>query len=266
MTSKIRDLLEKGNAEMALKEMASDSNSARLVLADYLNERKLLELGIIDAQEFDDYHRKIIQRIPRLPPDPKPELPPNSAKSSIFLSYNHQDKTMALRIKEELEKYHIQVRMDDSDVKAGQSIEDFIAKQTRQNQAVMILLSKSSLKSSWVIYESMIAMFDELLYKKLIIPVTLDAAFEDNSFSMEIVNHLDAQIMVNKDMVLQFESKHLNPEHIQQQINRLNDARNQVPKVLRKLQSAAVKSVAQGNMENTLKRIAEMLISDAISS
>lgn len=264
--SKVRDLIEKGMVEEALKEMAAENNSARLVLADYVNERRLYELGIIEADEFNEYRQSILNRIPKLSPDPKPDIPPDSAVSSIFLSYNHGDEMTAVLIKEGLQKHRIQVRMDKSDVRPGESIEDFIANQTRQNQAVMILLSKKSLKSSWVIYESTVAMFNELLNKRVIIPVTLDTAFEDDLFSLEIIDHLDAEISKKRDMLRQFESKHINPEHIQKQLNKLNDARNQVPKILSKLRGAAIKSVAQKNLEDTLKSIADMLISNAMSN
>jgi hypothetical protein len=264
MNNRSTSLLTSAEIEKALTELGEYQNSARLVLADYRNEKRLFSNGIISQDELQSYEQMLSKRIAVMANGPG-DLPDmeNSEKASVFLSYNHSDMQVALRIKEFLAKHQVRVRMDVTDVKTGMPIRDFILEQTKGNNAVMLLLSQNSLTSAWVSYEYTLASFDQLLNNKRIIPVSIDNSYLDNSFSFTAFQAFDDKIARIESDIRKAQDNKWDCRYLQSDLDRLIDARGQLGPILQKLRQIAVRSVAAQEMEATLRHIARDLVRSA---
>jgi TIR domain len=254
-------IIHKGDIENVLMALAEYKSSAKLVLADYLNEKRLFSEGIITAKAFGEYERHIAGRINRLPGDPNDfEDLIVDEKASVFLSYNHEDMEVALRIQEELTKYKIRVRMDMSDVLAGQPIKDFIQKQIALNTAVVLLISKNSLTSAWVSYETTLSLFDAFLNQKRVIPVCLDKQFTHNNFSAYAFREIDAKLKAVLEAIKEHNEKGWGDAHLQDEKQRLQDAKHNLDKIINEFRRLAVFSIVNSDLPVYLKKIAHQIL------
>jgi YD repeat-containing protein len=88
----------------------------------------------------------------------------------VFLSYTRKDSDKALQLKTLLEKEGIQCWLDTSGLRAGQRYADEIETAIRGSAAMIVLLSRSSLRSEWVQNEVQAARD----VGKLLIPLKLE--------------------------------------------------------------------------------------------
>jgi TIR domain len=257
----IMQMLKSGKIEEVLTLLAKEKNSAKLVLADYRNEERLLKEGIVTESEFKAYEAFLRNRIANLPDEPDDLTNiENAEKASVFLSYSRADMDYALRIKEELSKYKIRIKMDIYDVAVGEPIKNFIVQQTKENNAVMILLSTNSLASAWVNYESTMAIFNLILNDARIILVSLDNGYLDDQFIFNVLQNIESEIEKKEQLIQLYQQKKMGVDHVEADKSRLKNAQNQLPSLLKSIRELAVYSIMGDEFKNNLKRIAEQLL------
>jgi hypothetical protein len=80
------------------------------------------------------------------------EAPPASAATSghsrrplVFVSYNHEDREVADKLKTALEAHGLLTRIDHADIGAGESIRRFIGRSVRESDLTVSVVSRRSL-------------------------------------------------------------------------------------------------------------------------
>ncbi|QEM09045.1 toll/interleukin-1 receptor domain-containing protein [Mucilaginibacter rubeus] len=246
--------------EQTLHDLAQHKNSARLVWFDYQNEKRLLEQGLISQLTFDQYKERISQKITSLINEPILSPDDGDEKASVFLSYNHADQRLAFRIQEELGKYKVGTRIDVNIVTIGQSIKDFIINQTKENTAVMWLVSEHSVKSYWVNFEASMMDYAEMLLNKHFIPVCRNTFFTDNQFHDDTYEEITKKIHEIEAKIAESHKKGMNSQLWDTSRLELLNVQRQLGTVLSNLKSNRVYPISDEYFSNTIKKIAEQLI------
>jgi len=97
--------------------------------------------------------------------------------TSVFISYSSKDRPVARRIGADLQKRGIRVWLDEFEILPGDSIVDKIAEGIRASEYLVVLISRSSVGSTWVRREFEIAFGrDREASERRIIPVRVDDA------------------------------------------------------------------------------------------
>ena len=88
----------------------------------------------------------------------------------VFLSHSHEDKTLAIKISEDLQKNGVTVWRDDRELKPGEIWVQKIAENLKASNSVAVILSKASIESRWVQEEVSAALEQD----KHIIPIKIE--------------------------------------------------------------------------------------------
>jgi hypothetical protein len=245
--------------EQTLHALAQHKNSARLVWFDYQNEKRLFEQGLITRQAFDHYKEGIGQKISSLINEP---VSPGDTdeKASVFLSYNHADQRIAFRIQEELGKYRVGTRMYVNVVTIGQSIKDFIINQTKENTAVMWLVSENSVKSYWVNFEASMMDYAEMLFNQHFIPVCQNTFFTDNQFHDDTYDEIMQKVHEIDAKIADSHKRGMNSQLWDASRLELLNVQKQLGTVLSNLKACRVYSISDDDFSSTIEKIAEQLI------
>ncbi len=93
----------------------------------------------------------------------------------IFLSHSHRDKGFVRPLARKLENHGIGVWLDEAELNVGDSILSCLSKAIYDVDFVLVVISKASIKSSWVKEELEIAMTRQIAGKKLtVLPLIKD--------------------------------------------------------------------------------------------
>lgn len=252
--------MEANTLEKRLEALAVEKLGARYVWFDYLNEKQLLSAGLITEEQFKIFGELIEKRLVSLANEPARHSITAPEDISVFLSYNNKDREMAQRIKVELAKHNVTVRMDD-EISISESIKEFIIRQIRENNAVLWLVSEDSLKSPWVNYEISMAGYSELLTDKHFIPICETRFFMEDKFYDDTFEELERQITADDSEIRRYKKERKDPVSIEDRRAKRVHLRNQLGPVLMKLQQEnRVFPVGRAEFSNTLEKIARLLI------
>lgn len=93
----------------------------------------------------------------------------------VFISYSHQDKKHAMLIAEQLKAEDHEVWFDSWSLKLGDNLLKKISEGIETADVLILLISKNTAKSKWVMHEFSAIAFNELSkQKQRIIPVIID--------------------------------------------------------------------------------------------
>ncbi len=96
-------------------------------------------------------------------------------QSKIFLSHSHRDKRFVRSLARKLENHGIGVWLDEAEFNVGDSILSRLSEAIYDVDFVLAVISKASIKSSWVKEELEIAMTRQIAGKKLtVLPLIKD--------------------------------------------------------------------------------------------
>ena len=114
----------------------------------------------------------------------------NRNRNRIFISYSHNDKEIAQRISESLERENIDVIIDYKNLSPGDNVFDQIRYMYESSETVIVLLSKSLFQSEFARYEFPKFFFEEARKRKInIIPILVERCQIPSDFlEFEIVN------------------------------------------------------------------------------
>ena len=93
----------------------------------------------------------------------------------IFISHSTREKWIAKKISEDLLSLGCETFLDEKDISTGAAIDDSIGKHLKESDDFLILLSETSLKSTWVLIE----LGGAIALGKNIIPVLLFIGVND---------------------------------------------------------------------------------------
>lgn len=101
-------------------------------------------------------------------------------KWDIFISYNNADFDKAEFIYEDLQRAGLEVWFDRREVYGGDRLREKINEGIRKSRIVLVLLSKNSLKSQWVLNELDAAMMREIDENRKVAVAALVGRIDDN--------------------------------------------------------------------------------------
>jgi hypothetical protein len=97
--------------------------------------------------------------------------------SGVFISYSHDDKPFAWKLRDRLDAIKVRVWLDEKDLLPGERILDAVSQAIQEHDKLLLCCSKTSLESWWVKDEVRKALAIERREKRnVVIPLDLDAA------------------------------------------------------------------------------------------
>jgi len=110
--------------------------------------------------------------------------------SPLFISYSHDDNTFVDKLEAQLNAKGVRFWRDSHDLKAGR-IEKQIDRAISQNQTVLLILSKNSLKSDWVEHEVRTAReLEKGMGRDVLCPVTLDDSWKSSRWPKRVMEQI----------------------------------------------------------------------------
>lgn len=178
---------------------------------------------------------------------------------SIFISYNHGDRVEADRIKIKLKDAGFRVLIDVETVKPDENIYQFIKDKVKESDFTLSVISKKSLKSSWVALETIYSWYSEDLTDRKFLPCLLDKAIFDTTFSREAFGHIDKKLdELNKE--IQFlASIHAGTVNLETERDRYLELRQKLPSILNRLEQSYCVDVSGDRFESGMQEILDFV-------
>lgn len=103
--------------------------------------------------------------------------------STVFISHSQTDKPFVRKLASDLSANGIRVWVDETEIQIGDSLLEKISSAISEADYIIVILSKSSVQSTWVQKEIQVAMSQEIKGKtRVILPVVIDDDIELPSF------------------------------------------------------------------------------------
>lgn len=191
--------------------------------------------------------------------NPSPNSPQSDQQAKVFISYNHSDRTYADQIYEFLKGAGVDTVIDVVNMKVGENIKDFILNQIKENNAVLSLVSKNSLRSGWVGLESDLSLYSQLLANKKFIPVSIDNAVFDDDFFFEVMDEIENKIADLDKKIEKAKERKFGYKQFQTQRDRLEDQHQNLPKIIEHFQNVLNQDISESNFEAGMNKVLEAL-------
>jgi HEAT repeat protein len=178
-----------------------------------------------------------------------------SAKK-VFISYNHEDRLVADKLKSALEAEGIIVTIDNAAMRAGVSIQEFIESSIRDSDLTLSIVSNRSLLSAWVALESITAFYSEKLRgDKRFIACYLDDDFFETGFRLKATEQIDAKIKDIDDKIPKYIERKIDTNDLNGEKSRLIKLRNDLGDILQKLKDSLTLDIRESEFDRSLARI-----------
>jgi len=184
-----------------------------------------------------------------LPGPPKAKTPGYPAhpvsmfdhKRKVLVSYSHQDDQFVSLLVTALESGAVDVTVDFKSLRLGDHIDEFIKMAVRATEWTILVVSKSSIRSPWVMAE----FLETVLYERFqehsrLLPVTLDKSVFELGLSIEIDKELEVKILEVNGLIKEALKRHMDIDRFAAVRRRLLDLKNNVGNALARLNSVLV--------------------------
>lgn len=159
----------------------------------------------------------------------------------IFISYNHKDIDFVEKLKQRLESCRLDISIDTESLRFTDVIEDFIKKSIKETDFTLSVVSINSLKSPWVMHETMESLVREnVQLRKRLVPIFIDKAAFDNDDYVNIVDEIDQSISKLESMIVNLIGKRTKTIPLDIQKDRLYDLKHYLPTFVSKLRDSLV--------------------------
>ena len=269
MKEQIQQLIANGQTKEALNLLVQISDDAVLLQSQFSNGERQFNLGTIDFSEWQRIQARVnfaaLELVgktgsPPVAPQIRPEQgkqthAADDAKSGVFISYNHDDRDQVDKIRAALENSGLSVFIDTDDMAAGQPIKEFIQNRMKEKGFILSVVSQNSLRSGWVGIESDLSFYSQLFGGRMFLPVRLDNSFLQDDFLLEAIGFIDTKL-VDLDAKIQ-KAKELRVSALpyESKRNRLQELRENLPKILDRLQNVLTVDVSDTNFDNGMQKV-----------
>ncbi len=184
----------------------------------------------------------------------------------VFISYSHKDSNFVNILKMHLEihlevlskKENISFIIDTEHLKYADNFEEFIRKSVKKSNYTLVIISKNSLRSPWVIKECVEALkYEDILEEKKFFPIFIDDDFLENSFLYQITEYLEKEIEDISDEIKKLLDRNIDFNSLMYKRNLLTYMYKNIDTVLTTLRRrlAADFTTAEKTLENLPKVI-----------
>ncbi|MEI6138143.1 MAG: TIR domain-containing protein [Mariniphaga sp.] len=174
----------------------------------------------------------------------------------VFISYNHKDQVVALKIKERLEKAGIEVIIDIEAMATGQNIAEFIKKCIQESGITLSLISANSLMSAWVAMETIWSRYDVTLRGRYFMPCNIDDySFLDLSFVSKAHEFLKEEIKKIDNEIIHRRQNGIGIEDIQDDLTRLSRLISELPSIVGELKKSFCVNLNDENFEHGILKV-----------
>jgi len=178
-----------------------------------------------------------------------------SIKPKVFISYNHEDSTIADKVKNYLEDNGIQVTIDKDSIEASENITKFIYRCIRQNDVIISIVSTKSLQSAWVGQESIYSLVAENVDNKYFIACRIDAEYTKKKFLIGEITRINGLIKEKESDREELAALDVDTADTDMEISRLRDLKNNLSKIIRRLKEANTIDISENEFEKGMEKI-----------
>lgn len=177
---------------------------------------------------------------------------PNKPKS-VFISYNHSNRDVAIKVKNALEKNGIKVLIDYEIMDAGENISEFIQNSIQTTDVTLSIVSNNSLLSSWVGMETTLTFYQEKLQnKKKFIACYLDDDFFQTDFRLEATKKIDEQISKIDAKIPEYTKLKIDTNDLNDEKSRLHKLRSDLGEYLQRLRETLTLDIRDESFDQSI--------------
>ena len=185
---------------------------------------------------------------------------PQMKTPKVFISYNHKDQEVALKIKGKLEMTGIVVVIDVEAMSTGENISEFIKKCINDSGITLSLISANSLMSAWVAMETIWSCYDETLRGRYFMPCNIDNSFFNIAFIDLALDVLDERsIKISKTLQSRLKKGH-GIEDLADEHTRLNRLRVELPSIIGRLKNSLCVSLTDGHFDSGMEKVVKDIL------
>lgn len=184
----------------------------------------------------------------------------NNGRKNVFISYSHQEKEYAQKMKTSLEALNVDVIIDSEHLQAGSDIKSFIENSIGQTSNTISIISSKSLLSSWVSFEVIRTIHSEQISKKQFIAAFIDDAFFNRNFVDKALDKIESEITDIQALISKRLTKNRNIDDLQSELTRYQDLKHSLPTIIQRLKESYAVDIRGSNYDAGIGRIYEALI------
>jgi hypothetical protein len=182
--------------------------------------------------------------------------PARSGRKKVFISYNHEDAEVAVALRDVLSRNGVEVIIDVNSMTVGQRIEEFIMQSIRAADAVVSIVSTSSLLSSWVAMETIKSLHgQEGVNGKIFIGCYLSDDYFRPEFRLECTRQIDERLQLIDRLIAEYAEKKLDPVDLNEEKTRLFDLRNHLGAILAQLKQTLCLDLRGPEFESSVESL-----------
>jgi TIR domain len=178
--------------------------------------------------------------------------------NKVFVSYNHEDASVALRVRQALARRGLQVSIDVAEMAAGERIQEFIERSLKDSDVVVSIVSARSLLSSWVAVETINAFHrQKWVAGKLLLGALLDDELFRPEFRLECTRSIDDRLERLEKLIEEYRAQKIDPVDLNDEKTRLFDLRNNMGGILAHLKGMLCVDLREPHFEESCAKLTE---------
>ena len=171
----------------------------------------------------------------------------------VFISYSHEDRLVADKLKSALEGRGYIVRIDNAAMWAGANIQEFIESSIRDTDVTLSIISNRSLLFA---LESVTAFYSEKIRGDMgFIVCYLDDEFFETDFRLKATKQIDARIEEIDTQIPEYVALKIDTIDLNSEKSRLFKLRNNLGDILQKLIDSLTLDIRESEFDRSLARI-----------
>jgi len=179
---------------------------------------------------------------------------------SVFISYSHQDSTIALKIKEKLENENIKITMDVNKLYPGMNFKRFIIDSIKKTEVTILIVSENSLESPWVGYETIKTINrEEFTEDKKFVGCFIDKDFLSENVLLKKTEKIKKKIKKIRKIILKHEKKNIEAKYLYDRLSGLHFLQRHLPEIINKLNKSYCINISESCFNENIKKLINFL-------
>lgn len=177
--------------------------------------------------------------------------------NKVFLSYNHKDKAVAVRIENYLTAAGLDVIRDETAMRSGEDIRKFILRSIRASGVTLSVVSTNSLLSAWVSLETVLSQVEADMERRYFIPAYIEDDFFDRRFTLNALRQVEAEIKDIDALIKEQLAEGFGIRNLQDELQRYRDLSNNFDGIIGRLQGMRCVNISGDDFDSGMEKIAQ---------